>query len=114
MKKRVDKKPWGNEDIYAINQKVSVKIINIDKGKRFSLQKHKHRKELLRVIEGKALVTLGKTNKILKPGNEVLVKKGVLHRIKALTDNLKVLEVSFGKFDKNDITRIEDDYWRVK
>ena len=112
MKKRIDKKPWGKEEIFAVNEKVSVKIINIDKGKRLSLQKHKHRGELLRVIEGTALITLGNKSKVYKKDEEVFVKSGTLHRIKALTENLKVLEISFGRFDKNDIERIEDDYGR--
>ena len=112
MKKRIDKKPWGKEEILAINEKVSVKIIHIDKGKRLSLQKHKHRNEFLRVIEGTALITIGNKNKKFNKGGEVLVKRGILHRIKAISENLKVLEISFGRFDKNDIIRIEDDYGR--
>ncbi len=113
MKKRIDKKPWGREEIFAINEKVSVKIINIDKGKRFSLQKHKHRNEFLRVIEGTALITVGNKIKRYAKNSEVYVKRGMLHRIKALSDSLKILEISFGEFDKADITRIEDDYGRV-
>ena len=113
MKKRIDKKPWGKEEIFAVNEKVSVKIINIDKGKRLSLQKHKHRDELLRIIEGEALITFGNNSKKYKKNEEIFVKRGTLHRIKALSDSLKILEVSFGKFDKNDIKRIEDDYGRT-
>ena len=114
MKKRVDKKPWRREEIFALNEKVSVKIMSVDKGRRLSLQKHTHRDEFLRVIEGVALITLGNREKKYSKGGEVFVKRGVLHRIKALSENLKVLEISFGKFDKNDIERLEDDYGRVK
>ena len=113
MKKRIDKKPWGREEIFALNERVSVKIININKGKRFSLQRHKHRDEFLRVIEGTALITLGKSVKKYGRNSEVFVKRGMLHRIKALSDSLKILEISFGEFDKADIERLEDDYGRA-
>ena len=93
MKKRIDKKPWGREDIFALNEKVSVKIINIDKGKRLSLQRHKHRDEFLRVIEGIALITVGNKNKKLKKDSEAYIERGTLHRIKALSDSLKILEI---------------------
>ena len=112
MKKRIDKKPWGKEEILVINEKVSVKIINITKGERLSLQRHKHRDEFLRIIDGTALITIGNKNKEYGKGGEVFVKRETLHRIKALSDSLKVLEISFGEFDKKDIIRVEDDYGR--
>ena len=114
MKKRIEKKPWGREEIFAVNDKASVKIININKGKRLSLQRHKYRDEFLRVIEGIALITLGNKTRKYSKNKEVFVKRGTLHRIKALSEKLKVLEISFGKFDEKDIERIEDDFGRVK
>src|SRR3989338_6467352 len=98
MKKRIDKKPWGKEEIFTVNEKVSVKIISIDNGKRFSLQKHRHRDEFLRIIEGTALIRVGNKTKEYNKDNEIFVKRGILHRIKALSGGLKVLEISFGKF----------------
>jgi len=112
MKKRIDKKPWGKEEIFAINERVSVKIINVNPKKRLSLQKHKYRGEFWRILEGDVRVTKGNKKMIVKEGDELFVKKGVLHRIEALNKPIKVLEISFGKFDKNDITRVEDDYGR--
>ena len=49
-----------------------------------------------------------------KAGDEFKIPTGTLHRIEALTKTAKVLEISFGKFDAKDITRIADDYGRVK
>src|SRR3989344_2301706 len=110
MKKIIDKKPCGKEEIFVINERVSVKIINVDKGKRLSLQKHSDRDEFLRIIGGKALITVGNKNKRYDNDGELYIRRGTLHRIKALSNSLKILEISFGKFDNNDITRIEDDY----
>jgi mannose-1-phosphate guanylyltransferase len=47
----------------------------------------------------------------LKEGENIKVDTGVKHRIKANEDCV-LLEISYGKFDENDITRIEDDYGR--
>ena len=44
--KRV-KRPWGGFDAYLLNKKCSVKILNVNAGKRFSLQFHNDREEFL-------------------------------------------------------------------
>jgi mannose-6-phosphate isomerase len=113
MKKRVDKKPWGWEDIFALNEVSSVKILNVKPRSKFSLQKHKKRKEFWRVIEGDCIVWFGKKKIKAKVGDEFFIKPGTLHRLEALSKTAKVLEISFGKFDKKDITRLEDDYGRI-
>ena len=114
MKKRIDNKPWGREEIFVVNKKVSVKIINVDKRKRLSLQKHKYRNEFWRFLDNDVKVTLG--NKIIKArkGDELFIKKGTLHRIEGLSKDANILEISFGNFNENDIERIEDDFGRVK
>ncbi|MBU0906942.1 MAG: phosphomannose isomerase type II C-terminal cupin domain [Nanoarchaeota archaeon] len=113
MKKRVDKKLWGWEDIFALNEVCSVKILNVKPGQKFSFQKHKRREEFWRVVEGGCRVWLGGKKIRAKAGDEFFIKKGQLHRIEALKDTAKVLEISFGKFDPKDIIRVEDDYGRV-
>ncbi len=113
MKKRTDKKPWGWEDIFALNKICSVKIINVKPRQKFSLQKHKKRKEFWRVIEGNCIVWLGGKKIRAKPGDEFFISAGKLHRIEALSKTAKVLEISFGKFDPKDIVRVEDDYGRA-
>ena len=40
------KKPWGNFETFALNQKCTVKIITVKKNGILSLQKHKFREEL--------------------------------------------------------------------
>lgn len=113
MKKKVDKKPWGWEDILALNKLCSVKILNVKPRQKFSLQKHNHRSEFWRVLEGDCIIWLGNKKIKAKSGDEFFISTGKLHRIEALSKTAKVLEVSFGKFDKNDNTRVEDDYGRT-
>lgn len=113
MKKKVDKKLWGWEDIYSMNEISSVKILNVKPHQKLSLQKHKHRKEFWRVIEGNCRIWLGNRKISAKPGDEFLITAGKLHRVEALSTTAKVLEISFGKFDAKDIVRVEDDYGRA-
>jgi mannose-6-phosphate isomerase-like protein (cupin superfamily) len=112
--KRVDQKLWGWEDIFALNEVCSVKILNVRPHQKFSFQKHKHREEFWRVVEGKCKIWLDNKKITSKPGDEFFIRKGQLHRVEALSKFAKVLEISFGKFDPKDIVRVEDDYGRVK
>lgn len=113
MKKKIDEKLWGWEDIFAINKTCSVKILNVKPRQKFSLQKHRHRDEFWRILEGNCRVWLGKRKIKAKAGDEFFIKRRELHRIEALSEIVRVLEVSFGKFDAKDIVRIEDDYGRA-
>jgi len=111
MKKEV-KKPWGSEEEIAMNKKCSVKILTVNPKSKTSLQKHKHRSEFWKVLEP-CRIWIGSKKVRAKKGDEFFINKGVKHRLEGLTKKGKVLEVSFGKFDKNDIVRLEDDYGRA-
>lgn len=114
MKKRIDKKLWGWEEIYSVNKKSSVKVLNVKPRQKFSLQKHKHRAELWRIVEGNCKVWLENKKIRAKPGDEFFIPAGKLHRVEAFSKTVKVLEISFGKFDAKDIVRVEDDYGRAE
>ena len=113
MKKYTEKRPWGKFEQFTHNEVSTVKILTVKPRKRLSLQYHKNRKEFWRVLEGNGKVTIG--NKIFKakPGNEFTINKKQKHRIEGGSKELKILEISFGKFDENDNVRLEDDYGRV-
>ncbi|HZX20738.1 MAG TPA: phosphomannose isomerase type II C-terminal cupin domain [archaeon] len=107
------KKPWGKFEEYTRNEKTSVKIISVNKGGILSLQSHKHRKEFwVALDEGLTAEIFGKKIK-LKKGQTVTIHKKTKHRISA-TKNARFLEISYGKFDENDIKRYEDKYGRAK
>ena len=109
-----EKRPWGSEDWIVKNKKVTVKILQINERKRFSLQYHKGREEFWEFLDNKAKVTVGNKKYIAHKGSRFFIRKGQLHRIEALDKPVKVLEVSFGKVDEKDIVRLEDDFNRVK
>lgn len=107
------KKPWGNEKVFTINEISSVKILNVNKNSALSLQKHKKRKELWYFLSD-GWVQLGERKFKVKEGKVVVINKNTFHRLYSKNKAVKVLEVSFGKFDENDIIRVEDKYGRVK
>lgn len=113
MKKKRVKKPWGGFRQFTLNEKSTVKILTINSKQAFSLQLHKNRKEFWHFLDNPAKVTIG--NKIIKvkKGDEIMVRKNQKHRIEAIGKPVSVLEISFGKFDENDIRRLEDKYGRA-
>lgn len=104
-------KPWGYFERFSENQTSTVKIITVLPKKRTSLQYHEHRSEKWFVISGNGYVWNPEKNPV-QPGDEIEIPKNTIHRIEANTE-LKILEISFGDFDENDIKRIEDDFGRV-
>jgi len=112
MKKKSDKRPWGGFEQFTHDEVSTVKILTISPKKRFSLQYHNKREEFWRILEGNCKVTIGNKVKKGKPGDEFKIGKKIKHRIQALSKTVKVLEISFGKFDEKDIVRLEDDFGR--
>ena len=113
MKRGKVKKPWGGFERFTLNENSTVKILEIKPKQEFSLQKHKKRAEFWRILEGNCKVTVGNRTKKAKPGDEFTIGKNVKHRIEALGKTVRVLEISFGKFDEKDIKRLEDKYGRA-
>lgn len=117
-KKDVTYKPWGSYENLKTGKNWHIKIIDVLKGKRLSLQSHKLRDELWIALNGKgvALIEDLKSKKFfdykLKEGDKVFIPKGTKHRLAAVSD-LKIAEISFGKFDENDIIRYKDDFGRT-
>lgn len=113
MKKYEEKRPWGGFKQFTLNEKSTVKILTIKPKQEFSLQYHVNRDEFWKFLDNAAIVIIGKKKMRVKKGDELIIPKRTLHRIKALNKEVNVLEVSFGKFQENDIIRIEDKYGRV-
>ena len=105
------KKLWGEENHFVFNTKCTVKILTVKPRQMFSLQYHKKRKETWYFLTP-GYVQIGVQKRRVKKGEVVNIKKGQAHRIMAKDKTVQVLEISFGKFKKGDIIRIEDKYGR--
>ena len=105
------KKPWGGEKEFVLNGKCTVKILEVKPYQMFSLQYHKKRvEEWYFLTDGIAQIGLKK--KKYKKGDFLKIKAGVAHRLIAGKKKVQVLEISYGKWIKKDIVRIEDKYGR--
>lgn len=108
-----EERPWGSFEQFTKQEASTVKILHVAAGKRFSLQRHKEREEFWRVIEGSGTLVVGDETREVSVGDEALIVKGALHRLTGGPNGIKVLEISFGTFDENDIERVEDDFGRA-
>jgi len=112
IKKYTEKRPWGSFERFCENEACTIKIVTVNAGEELSLQYHRHRDEFWKIIKGNPKIVMGDKKTDGKEGDEFFVPKGTKHRITAGKEAAKVLEISFGKFDENDIVRLEDRYKR--
>jgi mannose-1-phosphate guanylyltransferase/mannose-6-phosphate isomerase len=106
-------KPWGDFTQYTHNQISTVKILTVSPNQRLSLQSHKKRDELWIPITKGAIVQID--DKIIEPeiGDKLFIPKSAKHRLSSKDVEIKVLEISFGFFDEEDVTRYDDDFGRI-
>jgi mannose-6-phosphate isomerase-like protein (cupin superfamily) len=112
MDRYLEKRPWGRFERYCHNQICTVKLLFINPDEELSLQYHKKRDEFIKIIQGRAEVTLDEVITEAKEDDEFFIPRGAKHRIKAGKELVKVLEISFGEFEEGDEIRIEDKYNR--
>ncbi len=108
-----ENRPWGSFEQFTKNEPTTVKIIHVDAEKEFSLQRHSHRDEYWKVLEGTGTAIIGTETHEVHVGEVMEIPRGTLHRLKGGDNGIAVLEISFGEFDENDIERLEDDFGRV-
>lgn len=107
-----ENRPWGLFRQFTKNSLSTVKILKVNPGEILSLQSHTKRSEFWRSVSGSGVATIGEEEVSLTAGNEVFIPCGAKHRLEAGSDGLEVLEISFGDFDEDDITRYDDRYGR--
>jgi mannose-6-phosphate isomerase len=109
------KKPWGRFEQYAHNVPCTVKIVTVESGGTLSRQFHHRRDELWVVLDPGVRVELGGEVFCPAPEEKLFIPRGTVHRLScAGTRPARILEVSFGEFDEDDIVRLEDIYGRVE
>lgn len=107
-----EERPWGKFEQFTLNEISTVKIITVNEGQAFSLQKHTERSEFWKVISGQGFITHGETRETVEVGKLYELPVGTLHRMEAVEAPIIFLEIALGKFDEKDIERLEDKYGR--
>lgn len=111
--KRVER-PWGGFAQYALNAPCTVSLMTVLPGQRLSLQSHAGRAELWIVLDDGSQVLSGDETFHCRRGDEIWIPAGSKHRLgNPGGEPLRVLEVAFGCWQQEDITRYDDDYDRT-
>jgi mannose-6-phosphate isomerase len=105
------KRPWGDFKRFVLNKKCTVKILTIKPRHRLSLQYHNKRVENWYFLDS-GIVQLGNKKIKVKNGSIIKVKPKIPHRVIALNNPVRFLEVSTGDFNEKDEVKLEDDYGR--
>jgi mannose-6-phosphate isomerase-like protein (cupin superfamily) len=110
-KKNITKRPWGEFWDIDGTDEWHLKIISVNYKSRLSLQSHKKRKEFWVVIEGDIKTEVDGNVLNHHQGDIIIINVGQKHRL--FSDNGgKIVEISLGKFEEDDIVRYQDDYGR--
>lgn len=119
----VTDKPWGWEEEIIENYEgkdpITIKILFIKAGEMTSMQYHKNRDEKIKVLSGMLKVdtmisdTVTSEKILIDKNTDFIIPRKMRHRLEAV-DDTKVLEIIYGKYDVNDIVRLQDKYGRVK
>lgn len=110
----LDERPWGKFEQFTANEVSTVKILEVKPQQRLSLQSHQHREELWVALDNGVVAEINGIKRYLNKGDKVVVPKEARHRLSSESGTVRVLEIAFGDFDENDITRYEDDFGRIK
>mgnify|MGYP000968533372 CR=1 FL=1 len=105
-------RPWGTFDQFAFNEDCTVSLMYVEPNQRLSLQSHSARGELWIVFDDGAIVQVGEQILHPKAGDEIWIPADTKHRLSSSGPRVRVLEVAFGNWQQEDITRYADDYHR--
>jgi len=107
-------RPWGSFKQYAHNRHCTVSLMTVQPGQRLSLQSHTGRAELWIVLDDGAVVQVGEREHRCQAGEEIWIRAREKHRLSCPGARpVRVLEVAFGDWQQEDITRYADDYHRA-
>jgi len=114
-KKNVFLKPWGSYTNLYSGKNFLIKELSVKSKGILSLQKHFHRSEHWLVTQGNPKITLNKNKFTLKPGENIYIPLGSIHRIENPGRKpVKIIEAQIGSILKEtDIVRYQDVYGRT-
>jgi hypothetical protein len=109
--KNIVKKPWGYEYLAYENENVGLWFLNIKKNQSTSMHCHPTKTTGLVILDGIAEVSFLSDKRILQGLDKVMIRRGLFHQTKALSEEALVLEIETPK-DKDDLVRLSDMYGR--
>ncbi len=112
-----NERPWGFFHNHHSLPGVHLKTLHVNPDSRLSLQRHKYRNETWVLVSGDAQAVVGTdvddlVTHELEVSKPFDVPVGTIHRLASRQGGVLV-EISYGKFDEEDIERFEDDFGRA-
>lgn len=105
-------KPWGYEYIAYHNEDVALKVLHIAKEERTSLHCHPNKSTGLVLLSGTAEINFIADSKILKSPAKQMIRRGLFHQTRAISDNGCIMFEIETPVDKDDLVRLKDNYGR--
>jgi len=105
------KKPWGYEYLVYENDNVGLWFLNIKKDQSTSMHCHPTKTTGLVILDGIAEVSFLSDKRIIQGLDKAMIRRGLFHQTKALSDSVLLLEIETPK-DKHDLVRLSDKYGR--
>lgn len=108
----VVQKPWGYEYLVFESEEVALWLLHIENGKGTSLHCHPKKTTGLILLEGVAELGFIADSKIITAPSKQMIRRGLFHSTKALSQGgVYLLEIETPN-DKEDLVRLADDYGR--
>ena len=105
-------KPWGYEYLAYENDHVGLWFLHIEEGHQTSLHCHPKKDTGLIVLDGAVDVSFLNDINRLVAGRKIMIRKGLFHSTKALSEGgANIFEIETPKL-KHDLVRLEDKYGR--
>lgn len=111
-KQNIVKKPWGYEYLVYENEDVALWYLHIDQDQQTSMHCHPNKTTGLIVLNGEAEISFLADKRQLKGLDKVMIRRGLFHQTKALSEGgIDLFEIETPN-DKSDLVRLKDTYGR--
>lgn len=107
------KKPWGFEYLVYENEDVALWALFIGQNHKTSMHCHPNKTTGLMVLDGKCEVEFFSNTFIVNELDKIMIRKGLFHSTKAISDNGSVVFEIETPNNKNDLVRLQDSYGRI-
>lgn len=106
------KKPWGYEYLAYENENVGLWFLYIAQGHSTSMHCHPKKTTGLVLLDGEAEVSFLADKRKLTALDKVMIRRGLFHSTKAISDNGAFIFEIETPVDKQDLVRLNDAYGR--
>ena len=102
------KRRWGEYKRFCYNEKSTVRIVTINPGHILKPRSHKNRDELWYAVDDGLQVQIGDKIYTTNLGDVYLIPRGTKHRVIALRNSGRIMEISYGEYETADVIKYDE------